>query len=515
MTTAAKPITEIAAQWREARKLYVIYSALLERFALGAPPCPELDSPIDRNEPEALERAAKWMLQMDERIHVHQLRQLLQTSQLSTEEYLRPLITHHLQKAKKNEADRDKIDFLLVQYLCLCAPPAFYERSVAFEEIAQILEPLLGEVGAHPPRWLEPLEQATSQLDSLRSLRDLLEQGTLEQMRKLKAGGGEMYFGPTALAAITRFNFLVRKSFGRLIAADLHAIRFSLNELERRGVATVDCTRANLSSQESIDNLRQACHEWKKPFRAAYAAGHNFKELIEIRTAVEDTLAHAPQSGSAAPSSKKPDVSAAPASNGTPLPLEKPADKQHNDPIAVEFTHKAQPKITPPKPAAPELMSMQAPAQTTTPAGGTPAPSAIAPAIAAEMQAAVDQINRELTKNHVKAGSVANIPLGGVKLMLSSWEVGAFLQNADETTETLQRAVAARAVIAAQIERRKRGEIPLDLPQVIKMAQLESGKIQARIASAKQAKDIDSAVNLAATHKRLLALMDEAVKPRK
>ena len=158
---------------------------------------------------------------------------------------------------------------------------------------------------------------------------------------------------------------------------------------------------------------------------------------------------------------------------------------------------------------------MQAPSQTTTPAGGTPAPSAIAPAIAAEMQAAVDQINRELTKNHVKADSAANIPLGGVKLMLSSWEVGAFLQNADETTETLQRAVAARAVIAAQIERRKRGEIPLDLPQVIKMAQLESGKIQARIASAKQAKDIDSAVNLAATHKRLLALMDEAVKPRK
>ena len=72
-----------------------------------------------------------------------------------------------------------------------------------------------------------------------------------------------------------------------------------------------------------------------------------------------------------------------------------------------------------------------------------------------------------------------NIPLGGVKLMLSSWEVGAFLKNADETTETLQRAVAARAVIAAQIERRKRGEIPLDLPQVIKMAQHESGRITA------------------------------------
>ena len=514
MSTAAKPVSEIAAQWREARKLYVIYSALQERFALGAPPCPELESPIDRNEPEALERVAKWLLQMDDHIHVHQLRQLLQTSQLSTEEYLRPLIAHHLQKEKKNEADRDKIDFLLVQYLSLCAPSAFYDRDVTFEEIAQILEPLLGEVGANPPRWLEPLEQAAGQLDGLRSLRDLLEQGTLEQMRKLKAGGGEMYFGPTALAAITRFNFMVRKTFSRLIAADLHAIRFSLSELERKGIANVDCTRAGLTSQEGVENLRQVCSEWKKPFRAAYAAGHNFKELIEIRTAVEEALTHAPSTKAPA-TAKKPEVPP-PASNGAPLAPEKPADKGQNRAIAVEFTQKAQPKITPPKPPAPELLStLQAPAKTSTPGGGTPAPSAIAPAIAAELQAAADHINQQLTKNHVKEGSVANIPLGGVKLMLSSWEVGAFLKNTDETTATLQRAVSARAVVGAQLERRKRGEIPLDLPQVIKMAQLESAKIQARIAVAKQAKDIDSAVNLAATHKRLVALMDEAEKPRK
>jgi len=47
------------------------------------------------------------------------------------------------------------------------------------------------------------------------------------------------------------------------------------------------------------------------------------------------------------------------------------------------------------------------------------------------------------------------------------------------------------------------------------MAQLESAKIQARIAVAKQAKDIDAAVNLAATSKRLLSVLDEAEKPAK
>src|SRR5207249_9855712 len=141
-------------------------------------------------------------------------------------------------------------------------------------------------------------------------------------------------------------------------------------------------------------------------------AGYNYIEMIEIRAAVEDAVAHAAQGSSPAPpSSKQPDVSGVTASNGTTVPAEKPAEKQHSEPISVESTHKAQPKITSPKAAAPELVStLEPPSKTTTPAGGTPAISAIAPAVAAEMQAAVDRINQELTKHHVKAGSIANIP---------------------------------------------------------------------------------------------------------
>jgi hypothetical protein len=42
--------------------------------------------------------------------------------------------------------------------------------------------------------------------------------------------------------------------------------------------------------------------------------------------------------------------------------------------------------------------------------------------------------------------------------------------------------------------------------------QVEAEKIQARVAVAKDAKDIDAACNLAATSKRLMALVDEAEK---
>jgi len=68
--------------------------------------------------------------------------------------------------------------------------------------------------------------------------------------------------------------------------------------------------------------------------------------------------------------------------------------------------------------------------------------------------------------------------------------------------------------MVAFLDRRKKGE-GIDMRTAVRMAQLESAKIQARIAVAKQAKDIDAAVNLAATSKRLLSVLDEAEKPAK
>lgn len=535
MTTAAKPLSEIAAQWREARKLYDVYGALLECFALGLPPCRELESPIDRAEPEMLARIAEWFVQMDERVHVHQLRQLLQTSKLGTEENLRALIGHHLAKEKKNDADRDKIDFLLVQHLSSCAPPGFYEREVSFDEIAQVLEPVLGEVGLHPPDWLQPLNDATSALDGLRSLRDLLEEGTLEKMRKLKAGAGEMYFGPTALVAITRFNFMVRRTFVRLIAADLHAIRFSIHELEERQVKAVDCTRAGLGKQESLESLRQICHEWKKPFRAAYAAGHNFKELIEVRTAVEEALAGAPAPSAASPQKKE--VDGAKGDDGVPQSQQTAkaeAAQAHTansgvaefsvtqssgsaaaapkSPIHVEVNAPVHEKKTaaPAKAAGLVDASHTESKETAMAQPGDPGPGG-----SPLFQPVLEQVAQILTANHAKVDSIANVVVGGVKLMLSTWEVAAFVKGGDETADTLQRGVAARAFLLGELDRRKKAAPGADVAGALAAAQFESAKLQERIAAAKQAKDIDAAVNLAATSKRLLALIDEAAKPLK
>ncbi len=174
--------------------------------------------------------------------------------------------------------------------LVRCAPPGFHDKQVTFEDCANALEPVIGEVGMHTPKWLEPLDECLKEIEQCQSIRELLGKGILDETRLLKVSSGEMYFGPTALVAITRFNFLARRGFVRMIAADLHAIRSTLRELEVLGITNVDCSKAGLSNQESIAHLRDICKEWKKAFHAAYAAGQSFKQLVDVRTIVEERL---------------------------------------------------------------------------------------------------------------------------------------------------------------------------------------------------------------------------------
>src|SRR5438270_8874426 len=151
--TVTPNLAEIAAFWRTARRLYAIYSELKRTFEIEMPLCADLEYPVDRSEPEVTGRVRQWFDQMDTRVQVWQLRQLLQSTNLQTEENLRELIHRHLSKKEQTDIDRDKIDFLLVQYLAHCAPHGLYEQQITPEQVAHILEPVLGEVPQTFPAW--------------------------------------------------------------------------------------------------------------------------------------------------------------------------------------------------------------------------------------------------------------------------------------------------------------------------------------------------------------------------
>src|SRR5579863_8342480 len=141
MTTATASLTEIAAFWRTARRLYTIYSELNRSFEIGLPLCTDLEYPVDRSEPEVLNRVRQWLEQMDGRVQAWQLRQLLQSTNLQTEENLRALVCRYLAKRDKTDTDRDKIDFLLVQYFAHRAPQVPYEQQIKLSEVGRVLEP--------------------------------------------------------------------------------------------------------------------------------------------------------------------------------------------------------------------------------------------------------------------------------------------------------------------------------------------------------------------------------------
>jgi hypothetical protein len=237
-----------------------------------------------------VEQANSWLQQVDAQIQVHQLRQFLQTTTLANEAVLRDLLAHHLHKAVKASSDRDKIDFLLVQYFSLCAPSGLEDADLDLDYVAQVLEPVLGPQEPKLPIWLNTLDTLMQSATKCKRLSDLLHSGVLEQGRKLKMQGADRYFDPSAMVAFARFSFMMRRVFFRLMHDDLNAILDGLRELEKRGVNTLDCRRAQFSADEPTTRLRMICQSWKVMFHAEYSSGQPLRMLVDLRAAVDDAL---------------------------------------------------------------------------------------------------------------------------------------------------------------------------------------------------------------------------------
>jgi hypothetical protein len=311
--TLTPPLTDLAAEWRIARLLYPLYSALAREFVIDVPSCSDLEEGVDAPPEESIVLARQWFLDVDDRIQVHQLRQFLQTTSLTTEEGLRSLLVHHLKKQKRSTTDRDKIDFLLVQFFSHCAPSRLEDADVDFEYVAQTLEPVLGAVDEAVPEWLNALAEFIQSANRCRTLQELLGSGILERGRKLKTECGEDYFVPAAMVAFTRFSFLMRRVFFRLMHQDLNTILDGLRELEQLGVATLDCRRAQFSAEEPTGRLRMICQSWKVMFHAEYSSGQPLRMLVDLRQVVDTALVNAGKKDSAkvpAPKAKAASASA-------------------------------------------------------------------------------------------------------------------------------------------------------------------------------------------------------------
>ncbi|MGB9473071.1 MAG: hypothetical protein WBQ59_27245, partial [Candidatus Acidiferrum sp.] len=147
LSAPPKPDGARLAQWEEARSVFPIYIALAKHLQIEIPFAQNKRVLQEKPEEEFSKQVQAWLDAMDQKVQVHQLRQLLQTTTLNASESgLRALIMRHLRKPAKNNVDRDKIDFLLVQYFALCAPAKIYHKQIELADVAQVMKPVLGDV---------------------------------------------------------------------------------------------------------------------------------------------------------------------------------------------------------------------------------------------------------------------------------------------------------------------------------------------------------------------------------
>jgi len=364
--TPSTPVQDLATQWNFARRLYPIYFELAREFAIDVKPCADLEAGVDTPGKEAVEQANQWLDQMDTLVQVHQLRQFLQTSSLVNQDGLVSLLQHFLAKPTKTDVIRDKIDFLLVQYFSQLAPTGINDTEVDLAYVAQALESIVGPVDLKPPVWLNALDRVLESARKCRSLDELLHGGVLEQGRKAKGLAGELFYLPIALVAFTRFGYLMRRAFFRLMLGDLNLILDGLTELEDKGIETIDCRRAQFSAQEPIIRLRMICQSWKVMFQAEYSSGSPLRMLVDLRASVENALGRgkAESDPKAKPvAAAKPAVAPAggkPAAKPAPAKASAAAAGQSAVKPAQAAASKPVPKPVPPS-AAPEFEISSAP----------------------------------------------------------------------------------------------------------------------------------------------------------
>jgi hypothetical protein len=511
--------------WDEFVRVYPIYMALTRQCSLPDGPYTAGATPEQWPDKKTRERDILWLDEVDRRIEAVHLRQFLATPAVAREEGLRIFLKRHLLKPEKQTSDRDKIDLLIVQYFVLCAPQELIARRIEFADVAKVLRPLLGEVQAASLECCDPLDRILEAAQQCSSLRDMVEQGLMEQGRIVKEEAGGMFYDPVALVSICRFNFVLRRTFIQLLHADLRAIGMALSELERRGRKTIDCRRAALSDAEPIEKLRQFHEHWKVPFQTDYKQNSSFRpyeQLMCLREDLEEALGTGP--GSSRPT---PAAGAAKSGGGQTGMKSKSSEKNSkspdkSDPASVPSGPKeSTPSVKPPaKPPAVVAPGAKQPAQaipSPVSKDASPAPEQKIPTVAAvDPEGLEEKIWEQLIATPpVRGRSMTTVTVEETRVLLSAWEVAAFISASGQDSDDLRRVIVARAMLSTAMERRKRFLDFKMLHQSVAHARKEIPRFQERIDQLKRTAKTDSAVNLGISLKRLLSLIDEAEQLQK
>jgi hypothetical protein len=481
--------------------LYPMYAALARLCGTDNIPYPSGTSPSAWRDAKHAASDLSWLDDVDRKLQAVHIRQFLAVPSAAGEEGLRIFLRRQLFKPDKSSEDRDKIDLLVVQYFALCAPHELMAALIDSADVARVLRPVLGEVEVASLECCEPLNLILETAQQCRSLRDFVDQGLVEKGRIAKENAGGMFYDPAALVTFCRFNFLLRRIFIQLLHADLRAIDQMLVEIEKKGSAVVDCRRAGFSSSEPISKIREFHHRWRAPFHRDYSQGgasRPYEQLMSLRADLEDAL------------DPTPPIAAVPEGSNEINP--------RRERVTGDDTNQNQIHL---KPGSPSPFSTPSAPSTgkTNGIASDPGTTAKVPRVGvpnvseADLETCEEKIWEQLIATPpVRGRSMTTVTVEGTRVLLSAWEVAAFVSDSGPNSEDLRKAIVARAMLGIAIERRKQFVDVKILHQALVHARSGIRHFQERIDVLKRGKKIDAAVNLSISLKRLLSLAEDAEK---
>jgi hypothetical protein len=251
---------------------------------------------------------------------------------------------------------------------------------------------------------------------------------------------------------------LLRRAFIRMLHADLNAVRNAIDTLEAKGVKSVDCRGAGFSAAETTIQLRYFCENWRQPFQKDYtnsSVQRAFEQLLAVRADLEEALAQ-----------KDRPISQSPSDANAKSPASAHADE---DAIAMMATPPADrnrpPKVAPRQQAPGEPASSKTAASAGSGAQKKAAEAPAEPTATIDPEKCMEAIWEQLIAMPPSRGrSMSTVVLEDTKVLLSSWEVAAFVSEGNQEAEDLRRAVVARSLLALEkaVRRRKRACVGAD-----------------------------------------------------
>jgi Ribonuclease G/E len=236
--------------------------------------------------------------------------------------------------------------------------------------------------------------------------------------------------------------------------------------------------------------------------------------------AAEGAPAAAVEPSPAAPPPKAPPELSASAAPGRESHLENPAPAAQPAQGANGQCKAPASKAPVPKAPASESARVAPPTGTAAKSPAAPAKSPAAPpatpaedpeASAVDAENCMETIWEQLIETPPSRGrSMTSVTYKNTKLLLSSWEVAAFVSDGGKISEDLRHGVVARLLVSVATESLKRdGKFP-GLDATLALAHARAAKLQESVEHAKSQKNTEAAVNLSITAKRLLAYIEDA-----